>query len=135
MDNKAEDFIKAQVLKLERNTFIIKIILIVAGYAGITFWLNSIRTTAALWFVWALIIVQFALYFSIFISCCRRSIVFGLQKTIAIILFIVFAILGRVNNWELFIIPLVAITMIIYSVCNKRISDRGKSMLSNSLSG
>lgn len=73
-ENKADRFIKGEILKLERNSFVVRVIAIIIGYAGITLWLNAIRATAPLWSIWVLIIVQFILYFSIFIASYRRAI-------------------------------------------------------------
>jgi len=101
----------------------------VIGYIGITFWLNAIRATAPLWFVWVLIIVQFALYFSIFISSYRRAIGCGLNKNISLIIFIALAILGRVNDWEILVIPLTIIIMLIFSMKTKNVSDDKKHLL------
>ncbi len=128
-DNKANDFIKREVLNLERNSFAVRIIATALGYTGITFWLNAIRATASLWFVWILIIVQFAFYFSIFITSNRRAIVCGLNKNIGIIIFIAFAILGRVNDWELVIIPLMVVIMLIVSMKAKSVSNDKKYLL------
>ena len=126
---KADDFIKKEILNNERNWFIFKILASALSYAGITFWLNSIRTTAPLWFVWFLIIIQFALYFSIFIVSYRHATVCGLNKNISIIIFTALAILGRVNDWELLIIPLTVVVMLIVAIKNKKISDKGKALL------
>src|SRR3990172_11119807 len=101
MENKTSDFLKNEVLKMENRLFWDKILGSSVGYLLITLWLNSIRATASLWFVWILIIIQFALYFSIFIPGYQRSKVFGLNKNLALILFIILAVLGRVNDWEL----------------------------------
>lgn len=128
-NNKAKDLIKGEVLKLERNSFTVRIIVVVMGYAGITFWINAIRATAPLWFVWVLIIVQFVLYFSIFVISYHRAIVTGLNKNIGIIIFIALSILGRVNDWELAIIPLTVVIMLIVSWKAKNISDGNKHML------
>lgn len=127
--NKANDFIKGEVLKLERNSFIVRIIAIAIGYAGITFWLNAIRATVPLWFVWVLIIVQFVLYFSIFIASYRCAMACGLNKNLGIIIFTALTILGRVNDWELAIIPLTVVIMLIISIKAKNVSDRGKTLL------
>lgn len=128
-ENKASEFIKGEVLKLERNSFVVRIIAAAVGYAGITFWLNAIRATAPLWFVWVLIIVQFALFFSIFIAGYRRAIVCGFNKNISFIIFVALAVLGRVNDWELAIIPLTVIAMLIVSARAKNVSDKGKTLL------
>ncbi len=128
-NNKASDFIKTEVLKQERSLFAFCILVIVVGYTGITFWLNAIRVTSSLWFVWVLIVIQFSLYFSIFIVNYQRSKVCGLNKYLGIIIFTTLAILGRVNNWELLIIPLLVVIMLIFSGINKNVSDKGKSFL------
>ena len=129
MENKTSDFLKNEVLKMENRLFWDKILGSSVGYLLITLWLNSIRATASLWFVWILIIIQFALYFSIFSSGYQRSKVFGLNKNLALILFIILAVLGRVNDWELVVIPLLIVVMLSFSAINKRVSDKGQTML------
>ena len=128
-NNKANDFIKNEVLKIERNSFIFRIIATAIGYTGITFWLNAIRTTASLWFIWILIIIQFTLYFAIFIISYQRAVVCGINKGLGIIIFASLAILGRVNDWELIIIPLTVVVMLVVSSSAKKVSDKGKSLL------
>ncbi len=128
-ENKANEFIKGEVLKMERNSFVVRIIVAAVGYAGITFWLNAIRATAPLWFVWVLIIVQFALYFSIFIAGYRRTVVCGFNKNISFFILVALAVLGRVNDWELVIIPLTVIALLIVSARAKNVSDTGKTLL------
>jgi hypothetical protein len=86
MENKANDFIKNEILKVENRLFITRMLGSAIGYALITMWLNSIRATASLWLVWVLIIIQYALYFWIFINGYQRSKVLGLNKDIASIL-------------------------------------------------
>lgn len=128
-NNKAHDFIKGEVLKIERSSFVFRIIATAVGYAGITFWLNSIRVTAPIWFVWILIIIQFVLYFSIFNLGYHRAIICGLNKNIGIIIFIALAILGRVNDWELVIIPLTIVIMLVVSARAKNVSEEMKHSL------
>jgi hypothetical protein len=126
---EANDFIKAQVLTLERRSFAFRLLASAIGYAALTFWLNSIRATAALWLVWTLIIIQFALYFSIFIISYRRSVVFGLNKGSALFIFVALTVLSRVDNWELVIIPALVVIMLVLSAVNKKISERGQLLL------
>ncbi len=128
-ENKAHEFIKGEVLKMERNSFFVRIIAAALGYAGITYWLNAIRADASLWFVWVLIIIQFALYFSIFIMGYRRAIVSGLNKNLSLVIFVALAILGRVNDWELMLISLTVIVMLIISARAKNVSDERKHLL------
>jgi len=131
LNQKSDDFIKNEVVGIERRMFNVRIILIALGYAIMTLGLNAIRATAPLWLVWPLIIVQFTLYFSIFISSYRRAIVCGLNKNIGLIIFTALAILARVNDWELAIIPLTVIIMIIVSMKTKNVSDGNKHLLPN----
>lgn len=132
MNGEADNFLKNIVLKQDRNIFFFQILLRVAGYIGFTLWLNSIRTTAPMWIVWILIFIQFAFYFSIFIISHQYSKICGLNKTFSYILFITLAILGRVNDWELFIIPSLVITMIFCAIKNKNLSERSKHILEES---
>jgi len=131
VENKTKDFIKTEILKAERSLFLGKIISIFIGYVGITLWLNAIRATASIWFVWVLIVIQFLLYFSIFSLSYTRASVIGLNKKLGFIFFVVLAVLGRVNNWELFIIPLLLVVMFIFSAKNNNVSDEKKYLLKN----
>ena len=122
MENKTKKFLKTEILARERNVFFTSIILISLGYVGITFWLNTIRATAPITFVWVLIIIQFTLYILIFSTSYMRFKGCG-YKRFGIIPFLVLAILGRVDNWELLIIPVLIITMVVISGKNKNISS------------
>ena len=121
-DTKEEtsNFVKKEMEKFKRNWFVFRILSILIGYICITLWLNNIRATASLWFVWTLIIIQFILYFLIFSVSYLRSTECGLNKNFGFILFVVLAFLGRVNDWELLIIPLLVIIMLIFSTRNLR---------------
>lgn len=135
MSDDASNFIKNLVLQQERKLFLFKLLSSTILYVIITFWLNSIRASAPIWFVWVLIVIQFTFYFSIFIVSFRYSKVCGLNKNFSFILFIILAVLGRVNDYELLIIPLLVVIMIICAVKNKNISEKGIAMLpSNSKS-
>jgi hypothetical protein len=119
-----DEFIKAQLLQVERRSFAVRILFYAIGYVSLTLWLNSIRATAAHWFVWTLIIIQFLFYFAIFVSSYRRSVVCGLNKPLAFGLFLALTFLGRVNNWEQVIIPAVVVIMFAVSAVNKKVSAR-----------
>jgi hypothetical protein len=131
ISNNSKNFIKGEILKLERNSFAIGIIINVVAYSLITLWLNSIRTTAALWFVWVLIIIQIILYVLIFVKSYNRSRVFGLKAAPGVTLFTILFWLGRVNDWELLIIPLLVVIMLILSARNKNISMQRQYLLSD----
>jgi len=130
METVTNNFIRNEILKQERNLFLGKIFSFVIIYSIVTLWLNSIRATAPIWFVWLLIIIQFLFYFSIFIVSYRYSKVIGLNEIFAFILFIILAVFGRVNDWEIIIIPLLLITMLILALKNKKLSEKGNTLLS-----
>jgi hypothetical protein len=116
MENEPlSDFAHGEWLKIERTSFFVNIFLIIGGYIGVTFWLNAIRAAASLWFVWVLIGIQFILYCSFFATSYGYSRKCGVGG-IGVILFIFLAILGRVENWELVIIPLTILGMILLSI-------------------
>ncbi len=84
-----------------------------AGYVVLSLWLNSIRATAPIALVWIMIAVQFILYASIFVyGYSRYNGPSNLEK-LGWFITLVVAILGRVNNWEIVILPLFVIAMII----------------------
>jgi hypothetical protein len=68
-------------------------------------------------------------YFSIFFLNYTRALVIGLNKKLGFIFFVILAVLGRVNNWELFIIPLLLVVMFIFSAKNNNVSDEKKYLL------
>lgn len=124
MENETtpNNFGKNRMMRLENRMFISRIIGYPIVYLVITLWLNSIRETASLTFVWILIIIQFAFYFSIFVTSYRRSNALGFNKNITPYIFIILTILGRINDWELIVIPILVIVMIILSSRSKNIS-------------
>ena len=126
---QAEYFIKKKILSQERILFLYNLLLPVIGYVCITFWLNSIRSIAPLWAVWMLIVPQFALYFYVFFASYRRSVVCGFNKNLALVLFAILLVLGRVENWEIVVIPVLIIGMIIISSINKNVSDKRKKLV------
>jgi len=115
-------FIKNEWLKMKRSEFLLKILFIVAGYTGISLWLNAIRATASLWFVWLLIIIQLILYFSIFTVSYLRAKECGFKR-FSFIVFLILSVLGRVENWELVIIPALPVIMLVISARNKNLSE------------
>ena len=92
---------------------------VLVGYTIITLLLNAIRPTIPLWFVWVLIVIQFLLYSSIFSFSYNRALVIGLNKQFGFGLFVALSFLGRVSNWELFIIPILLVVMLIVSFLSK----------------
>jgi hypothetical protein len=121
------EFIKSEILRGEKNLFIVRLFFVLAGYIGITLWLNAIRQSAALWFVWVLIIPQFFFYFSIFIACIVRARQCGYRHSFWV--FIVLSAAGRVNNWELVLIPAMVVIMLILSERNQKVSAERQHLL------
>jgi hypothetical protein len=130
MEDKSHNFIKKEILQNERRIYLGSILTVTIGYFLISLWLNAIRATAPIFFVWVLIIIQFTLYFLIFITSYNRSKVLG-WKRFAFPLFVALAILGRVNDWEIIVIPLLAITMLIFSFKTKNVSDKMRHLLND----
>ena len=128
--NKASTFVKNEILGMEKRIFISQVLLTLLGYILITLVLNAIRSTASLWIVWPLIIIQILLYFLIFTICSLRAKTCGLKK-FSFVIFTALAILGRINDWELFIIPLMIVIMLIVSTKNKNISQERQYILSD----
>ena len=113
--SKADAFVNGEMAKLENRMVWGAMLGSSLGYLIVTLFLNSIRATASLWVVWPLIIIQFALYFWIFIAGYQRSKALGLNQTAALILFVALAILGRVNDWEVLVIPVLVVAMLLWS--------------------
>ncbi len=104
---------------MEQVHFIFRLFLAIGGYVGVTPWLNSIRQTAAVWFVWVLIAVQFCLFIAIFVACSLRAKQCGFRHTWLIF---VPLMLSRINDWELVVIPALAVIMLILSARNRNVS-------------
>ena len=117
--NSANNFANEMMEKWRKRIFIGYLFTVLIGYVGITLLLNAIRANVPIWIVWILIIIQFLLYLLIFHIPYARAVECGFNKTISEIIFIILAILGRINDWELLIIPLITIIMIIVSAKNK----------------
>ena len=123
MEEKTHNFIKKEILTQERRVFVGSILVTAFAYFGISLFLNSIRATAPIMIVWLLIIIQFVFYFLIFIISYKRSKILGL-KTFALPLFTLLAVLGRVNDWEIVVIPAMIIIMVIFSSRSTNISEK-----------
>ena len=121
-------FVRTQILKTERRTYIAKIFLTVFVYIGLSILLNSIRATAPIALVWVLIALQFLFYFLIFSVSYTRAKVYGLPNY-GLVLFIVLCVLGRINNWEIAVIPLLVVVMIVLGMRNKNLSLEGRSVV------
>lgn len=132
-EHKPSSVVIDLMIENERNVFSMKLIFRSLGYLLITMLLNYIRKDYSLWIVWPLIIIQFSLYFSIFILCFSRVKVIGLNKYIAFFLLIVLTFIGRIENFEIIVIPLMMIIMLIVSYRNKRLSEESKLNLKNEL--
>ncbi len=130
----AGDFIKGQVLIMERNQFMFRVIATLVAYVGLTLLLNAIRAATPLWLLWALIIIQFALYFSLFTTSYQRAVVCGLSRGLGTVIFVALAVLGRVNNWELVVIPLMLVIMLVVSASAKNLSAEGEILMPESSS-
>lgn len=105
--------------KMSRNAFASNILSTLVFYTGVTLLLNNIRTSASLWIVWPLILIQLLLYFWIFVISSIRFKQVGYKRFNRVPFFIL-AILGRVENWEIVIIPSLIVIMLMLSARNSR---------------
>ncbi len=125
--SRVYELIKREILRTEKSIFIVIFFLVLAGYVGTTLWLNAIRQSAAIWLVWVLIALQLFLYFSIFVCCIMRAKQCGYRH--AFWLICVIAAASRVNDWELVLIPVMAIIMLVLSECNQNVSAERQYLL------
>jgi ABC-type multidrug transport system permease subunit len=125
--SEVREVIKRDVLRTEKNIFIFKLFLVLAGYVGMTLWLNAIRQSAAIWFVWVLIALQLFFFISIFVACSIRAKQCGYRYVWLIIVLVACA--SRVDNWELVLIPIMAVAMLILSERNQKVSDERQHLL------
>ena len=125
--SRVNEMIEREVLRTEKNIFIFKFVLVLAGYVGMTLWLNAIRQSAAIWFVWVLIALQFFLFISIFVVCSIRAKQCG-HRYQWFWLF-PFLVLSRVNNWELLVIPALVVAMLVLSERNQKVSAERQHLL------
>jgi hypothetical protein len=128
--SRVHDLITNEVLRMEHRAFVWRFVLTIAAYVGTTLWLNSIRQTAVLWFVWVLIFVQLFFFITIFVVCSLRLKQCGFRHRW--LLFIPF-FLSRVENWEVAVIPGLALFMIILSARNRNVAPENLELLAPAL--
>jgi len=124
--SRVHDLITKQILRGEHISFFCRLLFSIGFYAAISFWLNAIRQTAPIWFVWVLIGVQVFFFITIFVVCSRRAKQCGFRHTW--LLFIPL-LLSRINDWEVIVIPTLAIIMLILSARNRNIAPEHQYLL------
>lgn len=110
---ETKDQFKRDKIRAEKGFFIVKMVITILIYIGLSTWLNSIRITGPNWFVLVLAITQIIFYFLIFLISYTRLKVCGYKKLSWLVL--VLTILGRFENWEIVFIPLLVIIMLIFT--------------------
>jgi phosphatidylserine synthase len=115
-NKEAQEFIKKLHLESEHRIFVGTLLITILLYFLITFWLNNIRETASLWIIWVLIIIQFLLYFKIFYKSYRRFLDIKYNSGISFFIILILFILGRINDWEVAVIPLLFVIMFFCSI-------------------
>ena len=124
--SRVQNVIANEILRMEQGAFIVRLFLTVAAYVGVTFWLNAIRQTAAIPFVWVLIAVQLFFFITIFVVCSLRAKQCGFRHTWLLFIPLV---LSRINNWEVVVIPASIIVMLILSARNRTVSPEHHHLL------
>jgi hypothetical protein len=72
MEDIGEAFNKKEIPKSKNRSFIVVILTVTIAYFLLTVFLNSIRAHTTIVLLWFIIIIQFMLYFSIFVICYAR---------------------------------------------------------------
>jgi hypothetical protein len=116
-----------EVQKMAHGAFVLRLILTIGAYAGVTFLLNAIRQTSEIWFVWVLIAVQLFLFLSIFVVCSMRARECAFRHTWLLFIPLV---LSRVNDWEVVVIPVTAVIMCVLSARSRYVSTEYQHLLS-----
>ena len=129
--SRVHELLTNKVLRTEHRAFVLCFLLTIAAHVGTTLWLNSIRQTAALWFVWVLIVVQLFFFLTIFVMCSLRLKQCGFRHRW--LLFIPL-FLSRVENWQIVVIPVLALCMIILSARNRNVAPENQNLLAAAFS-
>jgi hypothetical protein len=125
--SRVHELLTNEVLRTEHRAFVFRFVLTIAAYVGTAFWLNSIRQTAALWFVWVLIVVQLFFFLTIFVVCSLHLRQCGFRHGWWLPFIPLF--LSRVENWEIVVIPALALFMIIFSARNRNVAPENQELL------
>jgi len=91
----------------------LRLIAYLVGYFLLSVGLNSIRATAPISLVWIMIAIQFVLYALVFVYGYSRFNGPSTIEKLGWFITIAVAVLGRINNWEIIILPLFVTAMII----------------------
>ena len=127
MDNLPLSDIKNQFkqaqLRKEKSFFIFKTVITILIYIGLSKWHSTGRTTPGL-LAWILAISQILCYFLIFEISYKRFKELGYKKIAWMI--IILAFVGRVEDWEIIVIPSLVIVMLIFTFINNTLSLKQK---------
>ena len=111
-------WVHRMALRTEKTYFISQMLLTVGTYLGLTLLLNAVRGgDASVVFLWAFVIPQLLLYLYIFCLAAARASKCGYRVS-WLVGFL--AILGRVNNFEVFVIPAVVLASLVVSESSSR---------------
>ncbi len=121
-----DEFIRNEVLKIERRLFAARFVGTLIGYIVLSVILSRVRQAASIVLLWTLIIIQWALLLSAFVSALGRLRQCRVRHS-----WLVFfpLILSRINAWELVVLPVFAATMLWVSARNRHVAQEHLHML------
>lgn len=125
--NRAAEVITREILRAEKNIFMLRVAVAAGSYLGISLWLNAIRQTVSAWVLWLLVGLQLFLFLTIFVICSLRMR--QCQKPRWWLWFPL--LLSRINNWEVVAIPATIIVTLVLSERNKYVSQQREHLLAS----
>jgi TPR repeat protein len=116
--NRATEIVKREILRTEKNRYILNLFMVIAGYVGVTLWVNSVRQSASDWLLWTLVVIQLLLVLALFVVSSLRL----RQCRMPWWWLFIPLVLTRINNLEYVVIAGTIILMAILSERNEYVS-------------
>jgi hypothetical protein len=113
-DDPVRNFLVLVLLEQERESFTFGLIAVLVGYVGVSFWFRSEPS----WILGTGMLILWGMFFQV---AFRRLVEMGVRYAW---LLAIPAVVSRINNWEIVILPVVAIGMLIASARTTHLSHR-----------
>ena len=126
MSHDVADFATREVLRMERRFFVVRFLGALGAYTVVTIWLNAIRQTVSTGILWGLILLQSVLFISVFVVSFGRLRQCGRKHQWLLFIPLV---LSRINDWEVVVLPVLALIMLFLSARNTTVAAEHRHML------
>lgn len=113
--------VASELLRIEDRSYKVSVLIISFAYLLSSILLSSFRAKAPVVLVWVLVLLQLFFFFAIFVKCYQRAFLLGLNRSIGFFIFVTLAVLARINDWEIVVIPVTVLTMLTLSWRNKKL--------------